>query len=68
MDGSKAWYTSKTVWGGIVAVGAGVAGVFGFTVAPADQEQIVLAATGIAGIIGGLISIWGRVKASKAVK
>ena len=68
MDESKAWYASKTVWGGIVAVGAGVAGVFGFTVAPADQEQIVLAATGIAGIIGGLISIWGRVKASKSVK
>lgn len=68
MDESKGWYASKAVWGGIVAVGASVAGVFGYSIAPADQEQIVLAATGVAGIIGGLVSIYGRIKATKAVK
>lgn len=68
MEESKSWYASKAVWGGIVAVGAGVAGVFGYTMTPADQEQIVLAVTGIAGIVGGLVSIWGRMKATKAVK
>ena len=68
MDEVKGWYASKAVWGGIVAVGAGVAGVLGYTIAPADQEQIVLAATGIASIIGGIAAVYGRVKASKAVK
>lgn len=68
MDETKSWYMSKTVWGGLIAVAAGAAGAFGYTVAPDDQAQIVEAIVAIATVCGGLLAVFGRVKASKAVK
>lgn len=68
MDETKSWYMSKTVWGGLIAVAAGAAGAFGYTVAPDDQAQIVDAAVVVATLVGGLLSVFGRVMASKAVK
>lgn len=68
MDETKSWYMSKTVWGGLIAVAAGAAGAFGYTVAPDDQAQIVEAIVAIATVGGGLLAVFGRVKASKAVK
>lgn len=68
MDETKSWYMSKTVWGGLIAVAAGAAGAFGYTIAPDDQAQIVDAVVVVATVIGGLLAVFGRVKASKAVK
>ena len=68
MDETKSWYMSKTVWGGLIAVAAGAAGAFGYTIAPDDQAQIVDAVVVAATVVGGLLSVFGRVKASKAVK
>ena len=68
MDETKSWYMSKTVWGGLIAVAAGAAGAFGYTIAPDDQAQIVDAVVVVATVVGGLLSVFGRVKASKAVK
>ena len=67
MDG-KEWYKSKTVWGGLIAVGAAVASGFGVVVDADTQSQISdLIVVGI-GAIGGLIAIYGRVKAGKTIK
>jgi len=64
----KAWYTSKTVWGGLIAVGAAIAGGFGVVVDADTQGQIAdLIVVGV-GTIGGLIAIYGRVKAGKTIK
>lgn len=68
MDETKSWYMSKTVWGGLIAVAAGAAGAFGYTIAPDDQAQIVDAVVAVATVAGGLLAVFGRVKASKAVK
>lgn len=68
MDETKSWYMSKTVWGGLIAVAAGAAGAFGYTIAPDDQAQIVDAVVAVATVVGGLLAVFGRVKASKAVK
>lgn len=68
MDETKPWYMSKTVWGGLIAVAAGAAGAFGYTIAPDDQAQIVDAVVAVATVVGGLLAVFGRVKASKAVK
>ena len=64
----KAWYTSKTVWGGLIAVGAAIAGGFGVVVDADTQGQIAdLVVVGV-GAVGGLIAIYGRVKAGKIIK
>ena len=63
----KEWWKSKTIWGGIVALLSGIAGVFGYTLLPGDQAALVDGGALLAGSIGGLIAIWGRVKASKSL-
>lgn len=68
MDADKKWWASKSVWGGTVAIIAGIAGVFGYAVDTGDQETIVAAITGIAGSIGGLVAVYGRIKAKDQIK
>lgn len=67
MEENKAWWQSKTVWGGLVAVGASAAGLLGYTVDAGMQDQLaelfVLGATAI----GGFIAIFGRIKATKKI-
>ena len=63
----KEWYKSKTVWGGLIAVGAAAAGAFGIVVDEGAQDQLaevmVLGATAV----GGLVAVLGRVKATKKI-
>lgn len=65
---NKAWYASKAVWGGLIAVGAAVAGGFGVVVDADTQSQISdLIVVGV-GAVGGLLAIYGRIKAGKSIK
>ena len=64
---TKAWYKSKGVMGGIVTIMAVVLGTFGYKLAPEDQTQLIEAVSAIGGVIGGLLSIYGRVTASKSI-
>lgn len=68
VETEKAWWQSKTVWGGAIALAAGVAGAFGISVGLEDQEMLTAAIVGIASGVGGLLSIYGRIKANKAIK
>lgn len=63
----KKWYQSKAVWGGIIALLAAIAGAFGFSVGAEDQSGLVDAALSVAGAIGGVLAIYGRVKAEKYI-
>lgn len=63
MQGSKPWYTSKTVWSGIVSLIAGLAGTFDYTVTPAQQAALPDLMVSLAAAIGGLGTIIGRIKA-----
>ena len=68
MMDNKAWYTSKAVWGGLIAIGAAVAGGFGVVIDTDTQGQMAdLIVVGV-GAIGGLLAIYGRIKAEKPIK
>lgn len=64
---TKKWWESKAVWGGIVAVLAGGAGLFGVSLGAEDQAQVVDAVLAIASAVGGLLAVYGRVKADTKV-
>lgn len=68
MNDTKSWLASRTVWGGIVAVLAAVAGLFGLPIDAGTQAQLIETLVAVAGGVGGLLAIWGRVKADKAIK
>lgn len=67
MNDIKNWWQSKTIWGGIITVLAVVLGAFGYTLTGDDQSLLVDIVSTIVGAIGGLLAIYGRVKASKKV-
>jgi LytS/YehU family sensor histidine kinase len=62
MEESKSIFASKTFWGAIVAVIAGVAALFKIDLG--DQEAL---ATVIASLVGAIIAIYGRIKAVKKI-
>ena len=49
----KSIFASKTIWG--------------YSISPADQAQIVELITGIGGAIGSVIAIYGRIVATKKI-
>lgn len=68
MDDTKKWYESKGVWGGVIAVLAAIAApVFGVTIDEIEQGNLVDIAVGIAGVIGGALAAWGRIRATKTI-
>jgi uncharacterized membrane protein len=68
MNSSKSFFASSTVWGGLVALIAAVLGAFGYGFAEADQAQAAEWITTIAGGLGGIVAIIGRVRASKRIR
>jgi len=68
MPDTKSWWQSKTVLGGLVALAAGIAGMFGLAMDPDEQAVTTEALVAIAGGIGGLVAVYGRIKANKAIK
>ena len=67
MDDFKSLLASKTFWGGVIALLAGILGLFGYTLAPDDQAALVETVAAVAASIGGVIAIIGRIKASKKI-
>ena len=68
MEDAKHWYYSKTIWGALLAIGSSALQIKGLQIAPADQSTIVDSAVSIAGAVGGLLAVYGRVTASSAIK
>ena len=67
MDDVKSIFASRTFWGGIIAVLAGVLGFFGYELAGSDQAALIDCGAAVAASLGGVIAIWGRVKASRKI-
>ncbi|MGE7371026.1 hypothetical protein ACQKKX_18465 [Neorhizobium sp. NPDC001467] len=63
MDGMKAWYQSKTVWGALIAIAASLLQMTGLTIDDATQGEIADLAVTAVGAIGGLLAIYGRIAA-----
>lgn len=54
--------------GGVIAVGAGIAGLFGVPVDAGTQASLATTIVDLASAIGGLLAIWGRLKATHVIK
>ena len=67
MNGTKAWWQSRAVWGGLVAALAGIGGLFGLNLDETSQGMIVDVAVQMATVAGALIAVIGRVRASKRI-
>lgn len=65
---TKKWWESKTVWSGVITIGAIAAGYFGLEIGGADQEALVEGVSGIVGAVGAILTIIFRIKATKEVK
>lgn len=63
---SKKWWQSTTIWGGLTAVIAGIAGAFGLDAAGVSSDLGEIA-MGVVATVGGVISIVGRFKAKKQI-
>ena len=68
MTDFKNWHESKGVWGGVVALFAGGAALFGYAVPEADQAQIASLLAAAGGGVGGLLAIAGRLRAQKRIR
>lgn len=68
MEDVKHWYLSKTIWGAILAMVASIFQVAGLQIGLADQSAVADAAVSIAGALGSLIAVYGRVTATTAIK
>jgi hypothetical protein len=60
---TKAWWQSRAVVGGIVAVFAGV-----FGLADNETKQLTDLIDNELAFVGGLLAIYGRVRATKTIK
>ena len=62
---AKPWWQSKGVVGGFIAAAAPVVALFGVDV---DVEQTTQIARQCAGLVGGVLAVYGRVKADSPVR
>ena len=67
MDDFKSIFASRTFWGGLLAIAAGILCFFGWTLTADDQQALVDLGVGVAASIGGVVAIWGRVRASRQI-
>ena len=68
MTDTKNWWASKTVWGGLVALCGGLAGLFGLEIDGSLNDNLATALTEAAGAIGALVAIFGRFDARATLR
>lgn len=64
MNGTKSIFKSKGVWGGVIAVGAGI---FGINITELDMKEITDNAELIVASVGGLVAVYGRITATTKI-
>ena len=67
MNETKKWWESGSVWGGLIAAGAGIAGMVGYGVSEDDQQQLVTLVPAAASAVGGIVAVIRRLSASKRI-
>lgn len=64
----KSWYTSKTIWGAIIAGAASLLNAYtSVSISSAEVESLSQLAVDLVGIVGSGLAIYGRIKADKRV-
>ena len=64
---NKAWYASKTVWGGVMALVAAIAGLLGHAIDAGTQSELVDCVTAGGAAVGSIVAIYGRIVAKKKI-
>lgn len=64
---TKPWYKSNGVLGSIVAIGSAGAALVGVVIGAPEQSEIGMHVTAIAGGVGGLWSLYGRLTAKSKI-
>ena len=67
MNETKKWWESGGVWGGLIAAGAGIAGMVGYGVSDDDEQQLVALVPAAASALGGIVAVIRRLSASKRI-
>ncbi|MDH0615336.1 MULTISPECIES: hypothetical protein [unclassified Agrobacterium] len=68
MDSSKAWYQSRTIWGALIAVFAPLFSIAGLDLPAGMEGELAEGLVTVAGGIGGLIALYGRLSATRAIR
>lgn len=63
MNDIKQWHQSKTVWGALIAILASLLQTMGIDLDSGAQSQLADNLVSLAGAIGGLVAIYGRLTA-----
>lgn len=64
----KPWYTSKTIWGSVVAISGAALSMFGINLDEQSQSELVDATLQIVTICGSLFAVVGRVNANSLIE
>jgi len=67
MDETKPWYTSRAVWGALVAMFSSTLMVAGHTIAPDLQSMLIDVLTLLGTSFGSGLALYGRIKASTKI-
>ncbi len=67
MKNVKPWYTSKTIWGSLIAMAAAVGSAFGFELDATLQQGLVDGILQIVSTAGSLLAIYGRFSATSSI-
>jgi hypothetical protein len=65
---TKAWYLSKTVWGGILAIAASGMSLAGVDLGALDQAELADQIPALLGAVGGIIAVAGRLSARRKLR
>ncbi|KJF69499.1 MULTISPECIES: hypothetical protein [Rhizobium] len=68
MDTTKPWYQSRTIWGALIAVFAPLFSIAGLNLPAGLQGELAEGLVTVAGGIGGLIALYGRLSATRAIR
>ena len=66
MADTKSFFQSTGIWGGLVSLVGGVS-FAGYSLTAEDAASAMSLMQGIVAAVGGLIAIYGRVKATKRI-
>jgi hypothetical protein len=64
----KAWYLSRTVWGGVLAIAASIANLAGLEISNAAQAEFADRITAFLAAAGGLVAVAGRLAAQRRLR
>jgi len=67
MDNNQVWYTSRTIWAGIVTVIASLLSVFHVNLGVEAQAGLVDGVLAVVTAVSGAYAIYGRVKADTKI-